>query len=66
LAGSVPCYPGIGLSTWPDTTDVVRLIEQINITRGLNTGGFTIFNYGQTEAKEILPRLGKGITRKLQ
>ena len=65
-AGNVPCYPGIGLSTWPDTTDVVRLIEQINITRGLNTGGFTIFNYGPTEANDILPRLGKGITRKLQ
>ncbi len=64
-AGNVPCYPGIGLTTWPDPADIVRLIEQINITRGLNTGGFTIFNYGPTEANDILPHLGKGITRKL-
>ncbi len=65
-AGSVPCYPGIGLTTWPDPADIVRLIEQINITRGLNTGGFTVFSYGQTEARDILPRLGKGITDKLR
>ena len=64
--GSVPCYPGIGLSTWSDPTDIVKLIEQINITRRLNTGGFTVFNYGQTEANDILPHLGRGITRKFR
>ncbi len=63
--GDVPCYPGIGLSVWADKTDVVKLIEQINITRKHKTGGFTIFNYGPTESKEVLPRIGKGITRKL-
>ncbi len=63
-AGDVPCYPGIGLSVWPDKTDIVKLIEQINITRKHNTGGFTIFNYGPTEAKQVLPKLGKGITKK--
>ena len=63
-AGDVPCYPGIGLSVWPDKTDIVKLIEQINITRKHNTGGFTIFNYGPTEAKEVLPKLRKGITKK--
>ncbi len=63
-AGKVPCYPGIGLSTWSDHTDIVKLIEQINITRKLKTGGFTIFNYASTEAHDILPQLGIGITRK--
>jgi uncharacterized lipoprotein YddW (UPF0748 family) len=63
-AGKVPCYPGIGLSVWPDRTDICKLIEQINITRELRTGGFTIFNYAPTEAREVLGRLGKGTTRK--
>jgi len=63
-AGDVPCYPGIGLSVWADKTDVVKLIEQINITRKHKTGGFTIFNYGSTESKEVLPKIGKGITKK--
>jgi len=64
-AENVPCYPGIGLSSskWSDPTDIIKLIEQINITREMNTGGFTIFNYGPVEAEYILPRLGLGITR---
>jgi len=61
--GSVPCYPGIGLSVWPDPADICKLIEQINITRRLNTGGFTIFNYGPVQASEVLPLLGKGATK---
>jgi uncharacterized lipoprotein YddW (UPF0748 family) len=63
-SGKVPCYPGIGLGVWPDQTDVCKLIEQIGITRQLKTGGFTIFNYGPAQASEVLPMLGKGITRK--
>ncbi len=63
-AGKVPCYPGIGLSTWSDATDICKLIEQINITRQLKTGGFTVFNYGPTEASQILPLLGEGMTRR--
>jgi len=59
-AGDVPCYPGIGLSVWPDRTDVVRLIEQINITRKHGTGGF----YNRVEASQVLPGLGVGITAK--
>ncbi len=62
-AGKVPCYPGIGLSTWSDPTDICRLMEQISITRQLKTGGFTIFNYGRTEATQVLPLLGEGMTR---
>jgi len=63
-AGNVPCYPGIGLSVWSNSSDICKLIEQIDITRRLNTGGFTIFNYGPTEANEVLPLLGKGVTRR--
>jgi len=63
-AGKVPCYPGIGLSVWRDPTDICKLIEQINATRELGTGGFTIFDYGRTETKGVLPRLGEGMTRK--
>jgi len=62
-AGAVPCYPGIGLSVWKDPTDIAKLIEQIDITRRLKTGGFTIFNYGPREARDVLPLLGKGLTR---
>jgi uncharacterized lipoprotein YddW (UPF0748 family) len=62
-AGAVPCYPGIGLSVWEDPEDIAKLIEQIDITRRLKTGGFTIFNYGPREAREVLPFLGKGLTR---
>jgi len=38
------------------------LIEQILITRKHKTHGFTIFNYGVTESRELLPLLGLGIT----
>jgi hypothetical protein len=61
--GAVPCYPGIGLSVWKDPADIAKLIEQIDITRRYNTDGFTIFNYGPQEAHEVLPLLGKGMTR---
>jgi len=61
--GTVPCYPGIGLSVWKDPADIAKLIEQIDITRRLKTGGFTVFNYGPREAREVLPLLGRGLTR---
>jgi len=61
-AGKVPCYPGIGLSVWP-ALDATQLFDQINITRRLGTGGFTIFNYNTAEAADIVPLCGEGITR---
>ena len=64
-AGSIPVYPGIGLSTWADPSDVVRLVQHITKARGLRTGGFMVFNYGPSEATEILPLLASGITRNL-
>ncbi|HOZ45784.1 MAG TPA: family 10 glycosylhydrolase [Candidatus Hydrogenedentes bacterium] len=64
--GKVPCYPGIGLSVWPDPSDIARLIEQIDITRKLNMGGFTVFNYGVNELSQMVPLCGLGITRRAQ
>ncbi len=61
-AGRVPCYPGIGVSTSSSQLGVERLIEQINITRRYRTHGFTIFDYGVTESRDLLPLLGLGIT----
>ncbi len=63
-AGNVPCYPGIGLSVWQPRNDVCKLIEQIQITRKFKTGGFTVFNYGLPEAREIVPLCGMGVTKK--
>ena len=63
-AGSVPCFPGIGLSTWQDPADMVTLIRQILITRRHQTGGFTIFQYDFAAANEVLPACGRGITRR--
>ncbi len=62
--GRVPCYPGIGLSTWSNPTDVCKAIVQINAARRLGAKGFTIFNYGPAQAADVVPMLGKGITRK--
>jgi uncharacterized lipoprotein YddW (UPF0748 family) len=62
-ACGVPCYPGIGVSCWAESTDIARLIEQVRITRRLKTGGFTIFNLDAPVADEVLPRMGKGMTR---
>ena len=61
-SGSVPCYPGIGLSCWPNPSDAVKLVEQILITRKYNTGGFTVFNYSASAA-QILPSCALGVTR---
>ena len=63
-AGKVGCYPGIGVSVWPNPTDVAKLIEQVRIARELGTKGFTIFNYDPPVAREVLPMLGKGMTRR--
>lgn len=61
FAGKVPVYPGIGLSCWHDPQDVVKLVEQIEITRELKTGGFTIFNY-DTSMAGVLPLVSLGTT----
>ena len=63
-AGRTPCYPGLGVSASSSRFGVDRAIEQIGITRGHQTHGFVIFNYGVKESEGLLPMLGMGITRK--
>ena len=61
-AGKVPVYPGIGLSSWSRAGNVCKLIDQILITRRHRMGGFTVFEYGASEAKTVVPLCGIGIT----
>ncbi len=61
-AGPIPCYPGIGESASSSRLGPDGVIEQIQIARRYSTRGFVIFNYGVSEARELLPRLGLGIT----
>jgi hypothetical protein len=61
-AGKTLCYPGIGASASSSKFGADKVIDQINITRMHNTGGFVIFNYAVLEANELVPKLGLGIT----
>ena len=61
-AGKARCYPGIGVSASSSQFGIDQLIEQITITRQHQTHGFTIFNYGVTESRDLLPLLGLGMT----
>ncbi|MCX6909539.1 MAG: family 10 glycosylhydrolase, partial [Verrucomicrobia bacterium] len=63
-AGKVPVYPGIGVSSSGSRLGADRAIGQIAVTRRHDTKGFIIFNYGVTEAKDLVPMLGLGITAK--
>ena len=63
-AGKARCYPGLGVSSSSSHFGVDRTIEEINVTRSLNTHGFVIFNYGAKESADLLPMLGLGETRK--
>ena len=63
-AGKTPVYPGIGASSSSSMLGVDRVIGQIQVTRNHKTGGFIVFNYGATEAAELLPMLGSGITKR--
>ena len=63
-AGPAACYPGIGASVWTPRADPCKVIAQIRAARAAGAKGFTIFNYSQHEATELLPMLSKGITRK--
>lgn len=57
----IPLYPGIGASAPGLPPEQVAM--QIHIARNLGVGGFIIFNYDLSVAKEVLPALRKGITR---
>lgn len=62
-AGKVPLYPGIGLSCWQnDGQDGVKLAKQIQVTRDLGLGGFTVFNFDR-RAERVLPLMRTGVTK---
>lgn len=61
FAGKARLYPGIGLSCWKDSRDPVKLAEQIEITRELGLGGFTVFNF-DANAETALPFMRLGVT----
>ena len=63
-AGRTPCFPGIGVSASSSQFGADRTIEEINTTRRHQTHGFLIFNYGVKECRDLLPKLGMGITAK--
>ncbi|MBI5768493.1 MAG: family 10 glycosylhydrolase [Verrucomicrobia bacterium] len=63
-AGSVPVYPGIGVSSSHSRLPADRVIGQIEIARRHGLPGFTLFNYGAVESAELLPLLGLGTTAK--
>ncbi len=55
----IPLYPGIGAFLMPGPVGTIR---QIEIARGYQTGGWVIFAYGSTSAKDLFPWLPKGVT----
>jgi uncharacterized lipoprotein YddW (UPF0748 family) len=61
-AGRVPCYPGIGVSASDSKLGPDGVIEQILVARRHGMKGFTIFNLGPAETRDLLPLLGSGIT----
>ncbi len=63
VAGAVPLYPGIGvtLGSWTLTAD--RVAGQIEVTRQMGADGFTLFNYSDSVADEVLPGLALGVLR---
>ena len=54
LAGSVPCYPGIGLL---EGQGVVGALQQIEISRELRTGGFVVWSVYANYMNEVFPYL---------
>ena len=60
--GSVPLYPGIGLSCWRDESNyAVKLCRQIQILRDAGLKGYTVFNYDKN-AEKVLPYVRLGTT----
>lgn len=55
-------YSGIGASMWPSQDRMIRLTGQVEAARGARADGFMLFNYGYSEAAEIVPLCGLGLT----
>ncbi|QDV49416.1 glycoside hydrolase family 10 protein [Gimesia fumaroli] len=55
LAGRIPIYPGIGALSTEASLSSDRVLGQIDVTRKLNTGGFTIFSLNPQTLSSIVP-----------
>ena len=62
-AGQTPCYPGVAVFEHGRREPFDHTLQQILVTRGQQTGGFMIFDYGDVQAHGLLPLLGQGATR---
>jgi len=62
-SASYPVIDRIGVSTWPASHDIVKLIDRIRITRELQTVGFAVFNSDVSVARDTMPLCGVGITQ---
>ena len=55
LAGSIPIYPGIGALSTRTTLSSDRIMGQVDMTRRLNAGGFTVFSLNPQTISSIIP-----------
>ncbi|MBN2292759.1 MAG: family 10 glycosylhydrolase, partial [Pirellulales bacterium] len=60
LDGCVPIYPGIGATATGISLTPAQVVGQVNHSRKLCTGGFTIFNLGGKTAESIVEGFGLG------
>ncbi len=63
VADVKPMYPGIGVNSTRAKITPDQVIAQIRLTRELDTGGFVLFNFVPSVAENVLPILGKGLTK---
>lgn len=62
VAGRVPLYPGVGVSSSRSNLTPDQTIAQLRAARELQTGGFILFVYNDYLSDEVLPALRKGFT----
>ncbi len=62
VAGRVPVYPGIGVSSSNSRLEPDETIMQIGAAREAGTGGFILFNYTRAFVDSLFPALSLGTT----
>ena len=55
LGGTIPIYPGIGALSTEATLSSDRVLGQVDLTRQLRTGGFTVFSLNPQTLTSIVP-----------
>jgi uncharacterized lipoprotein YddW (UPF0748 family) len=62
VEGRIPIYPGIGATSSHSTLTADRVVGQIHLARSLGAAGFTIFNFHEGTARDVLPGVAQGAT----